>query len=142
MTNSEKVRLAVAHCLRSNDISICEECPYNVGNDYGCRARLRDDIVTLLRAQESKDLELLSRVKSGKVLKSVCKDYVIYNGDWYRKNRWDWPEKAQEPVEPSIGGDADGMHGNWWYTCGWCHEQIDRGDKYCRWCGKAVKWIV
>ena len=48
--------------------------------------------------------------------------------------------RAQKPVKPSIGGDADGMHGNWWYTCGACHEQIDRGDKYCRWCGRAVKW--
>lgn len=49
----EKVSLAVAHCLRSNDCSICEACPYNEGTDYGCRARLRDDIIELLKAQES-----------------------------------------------------------------------------------------
>lgn len=47
--------------------------------------------------RECKDLQVLRDIKSGKVLKSGCKDYVIYNGDWYRKNRWDWPEKAQEP---------------------------------------------
>jgi len=52
MTDREKVMLAVSHCLRSNDCSICEACPYNESNDYGCRARLRDDIVRLLKAQE------------------------------------------------------------------------------------------
>lgn len=52
MTTREKVGLAVSHCLRSNDCSICEACPYNEGTDYGCRARLRDDIIALLKAQE------------------------------------------------------------------------------------------
>ena len=48
--------------------------------------------------------------------------------------------KAQEPVEPTIGGDKDGQCGNWWYQCGKCKEAIDYHDKYCRNCGKAVKW--
>lgn len=48
----DKVRLTVSHCLRSNDCSICEACPYNERNDYGCRARLRDDIIKLLKDQE------------------------------------------------------------------------------------------
>ena len=48
----EKVSFAVSHCLRSNDCSICETCPYNKCADYGCRARLRDDIIELLKAQE------------------------------------------------------------------------------------------
>ena len=51
-------------------------------------------------------------------------------------NRW----KAQAPVEPTIGGDADGLCGNWWYQCGKCKEAIDYHDKYCRNCGQAVKW--
>lgn len=48
--------------------------------------------------------------------------------------------EAQEPVEPTIGGDADGPCGNWWYQCGKCKEAIDYHDKYCRNCGRAVKW--
>jgi hypothetical protein len=48
--------------------------------------------------------------------------------------------KAQEPVEPTIGGDADGPCGNWWYQCGKCKEAIDYHDRYCRNCGQAVKW--
>jgi hypothetical protein len=52
------------------------------------------------------------------------------------ENRW----KAQEPVEPTIGGDADGPCGNWWYQCGKCKEAMDYHDRYCRNCGQAVKW--
>ena len=48
--------------------------------------------------------------------------------------------KAQKPVEPTIGGDADGPCGNWWYQCGKCKEAIDYHDRYCRNCGQAVKW--
>ena len=48
--------------------------------------------------------------------------------------------KAQEPVEPTIGGDADGPCRNWWHQCGKCKEAIDYHDKYCRNCGQAVKW--
>ena len=55
MTTREKVRLAVSHCLRSNDCSICEACPYNEGTDYGCRARLRDDIIDLLKRSFTPD---------------------------------------------------------------------------------------
>lgn len=45
--------------------------------------------------------------------------------------------EAQEPVKPKIGGSADNC---WWHTCGACGDQIDKGDKYCRWCGRPVKW--
>ena len=48
--------------------------------------------------------------------------------------------KAQELVEPTIGGDADGPCRTWWYQCGKCKEAIDYHDKYCRNCGQAVKW--
>ena len=45
--------------------------------------------------------------------------------------------QAQEPVEAKIGGSADNC---WWYTCGGCGEAIDHNDRYCRHCGRAVKW--
>lgn len=48
--------------------------------------------------------------------------------------------EAQEPVEPTIGGDADGPCRNWWYQCGKCKEAIVYHDKYCRNCGQAAKW--
>ena len=48
--------------------------------------------------------------------------------------------KAQEPVKPTIGGDADGPCRNWWYQCGKCKEVVGYHDKYCKSCGQAVKW--
>lgn len=49
--------------------------------------------------------------------------------------------KEQEAVEPTVSGteEHDG-HGSWWYQCGKCKMPIDHGDKFCRHCGKAVKW--
>lgn len=49
--------------------------------------------------------------------------------------------KEQEPVEPTIGRceEYDG-HDSWWYQRGKCETPIDVDDKYCRNCGKAVKW--
>lgn len=70
MTIQEKVRLAAAHCLRSNDCSVCEACPYNEGTDYGCRARLRDDIIALLKAQEPCE-DAVSRKMALEVIEAV-----------------------------------------------------------------------
>lgn len=49
--------------------------------------------------------------------------------------------KAQEPMGPDIEGNVeyDG-HGSWWHVCGACRQPIDKGDKFCRWCGRPVKW--
>ena len=46
-------------------------------------------------------------------------------------------DKKQEPVEPEYEGDA---LSNWWYVCGECHTAIDTKDKYCRECGRKIKW--
>lgn len=27
-----------------------------------------------------------------------------------------------------------------WYQCSACKFPIDKGDRYCRYCGRAVKW--
>lgn len=35
--------------------------------------------------------------------------------------------------------EFDGLPG-WRYACGACESPIDLGDRYCRRCGKAVKW--
>ena len=46
--------------------------------------------------------------------------------------------KAQEPVEKHIKTSRSGT--SWWYSCGNCNRAIDPNDKYCRHCGRAVKW--
>jgi predicted amidophosphoribosyltransferase len=45
--------------------------------------------------------------------------------------------KEQEPVDPAIGGNQNSC---WYFICPRCQLAIDKGDKYCRHCGRAVKW--
>ena len=42
-----------------------------------------------------------------------------------------------EPIEPEYEGDA---RSSWWWVCGECHTAIDTRDKYCRECGRKIKW--
>ncbi len=89
----------------------------------------------------------LCDVKSGKVLKSGCKEYVIYNGDWYRSHKWDAP---QEPVKrarwityPECLG-YDGAYNDEHIVCSTCHSvwnfidnDAERFD-YCPACGARM----
>lgn len=46
-------------------------------------------------------------------------------------------QDAVEPVTESSVYDPD----TWFFVCGSCKKGvIDRGDKFCRWCGRGVKW--
>ena len=45
--------------------------------------------------------------------------------------------KEQEPVDPAIGGNQNSC---WYFICPRCQLAIDKGDQYCRHCGRAVKW--
>ena len=49
---------------------------------------------------------------------------------------FDGTNSSEKPVPAEIEG---GGH-NWWYVCGECHTTISSGDKFCRECGRAVKW--
>ena len=42
--------------------------------------------------QDMKDLDVIHRIRSGSIKKIVCRDYSIYNGDWYREHPWFTPE--------------------------------------------------
>lgn len=50
-------------------------------------------------------------------------------------------QKDQEAVEPTVSSleTHDGLC-SWWYQCGKCKMPIDHGDRFCRHCGKKVKW--
>ena len=49
--------------------------------------------------------------------------------------------KEQEPVPPEKQSDGNpGAWESWWYVCGACGREIDYHDKFCRSCGRAVKW--
>lgn len=51
--------------------------------------------------------------------------------------------RAQEPIAPNHVEDGNYENSgivNHWFMCGKCGSCVDPGDKYCRECGKAVKW--
>lgn len=49
--------------------------------------------------------------------------------------------KDQEAVEPKKENDGTPEPWTmWWYVCGDCGQPIDKIDRYCRGCGKQVKW--
>ena len=49
--------------------------------------------------------------------------------------------KEQEAIPPVRESDGDpGELASWWYVCGACRRGMDYHDKFCRWCGKRVKW--
>ena len=50
--------------------------------------------------------------------------------------------KAQEAVKPVIKpvSKPKSTECTQWYACGKCGKSLDPEDKYCRRCGRAVKW--
>jgi hypothetical protein len=119
MPDVEKVIKGLECCIirYPDDKARCDECPY----ESACCNQLKNDALALLKAQEQKCR------KCGEATSNAIQELQT-------------KLKAQEPVEPTIGGDADGPCGNWWYQCGKCKEAIDYHDKYCRMCGQEVKW--
>lgn len=45
--------------------------------------------------------------------------------------------EKMETVEPTPGGCDEGIY---WYTCPECNAPIAKWDRYCRGCGRKVKW--
>ena len=55
----------------------------------------------------------------------------------------DFLEEQEQKYVPSIGGARDfGTVSSHWYRCGYpeCGFPIDRGDIYCRHCGRLIAW--
>lgn len=40
------------------------------------------------------------------------------------------------PVETEIEGGGS----TWWHVCGECHTTVDHVDRFCRQCGRPLKW--
>lgn len=41
-------------------------------------------------------------------------------------------------VKPETGGTP--RTSTWWFVCGACRTAIDRGDLFCRKCGRPIGW--
>lgn len=62
--------------------------------------------------------------------------------DYFSLRMLDELLKERKAVEPYVTGRGETFETaeTWWYACGNCHEALDVNDKYCRHCGKPVKW--
>ena len=48
-------------------------------------------------------------------------------------------ETIMEQAKP-VPAEGEGDRWTWYYVCGECHTGIDTRDKYCRECGRRIKW--
>ena len=77
--------------------SRCEAC--NLVQDDGELNEMYTKVIKLLKArtgittQDLKDLELVRRVRAGKVKVAGCTAYTIINGDYYWRHRGEYPWK-------------------------------------------------
>ena len=102
-------------------------------------------VMTLLDAplsdQDKADLDVIRRIRSGSIKKSVCRDYAIYNGEWYRDHPWNVPKEHEPHI---LAPDEFGACGTGWLEH-WCSIEDDRDEKHpevfferCAWCGKTL----
>ena len=75
---------------------------------------------------------------------AVNDDWMWQHADYYAKAMENALAllKEQGAVEPYIAGSGESFETaeTWWYECGNCNKPIDPNDKFCRHCGRQVKW--
>ncbi|MBR3239124.1 MAG: hypothetical protein IKF99_11870 [Oscillospiraceae bacterium] len=151
MPDLETTIQALKSCSKEDGICVDSECPYSsVCTGYGTPA-MRNAIILLealkLSEQEKQDLEIIHRIRERKSLKVVNGAYTIVNEAWRKENPWVLPQEAVEPiVEKNISsGECEDPWGRLFF-CGACGKRInekynpDEDDKFCKHCGRAVKW--
>ena len=109
---------------REKVIKGLQECDLNGGMVGNCP--YKDAIFALLKEQEDLGTELTNAVE------------LIHK----KNERIEKLLKEQEPVEPYVTGNGESFETaeTWWYECGNCNKPIDPIDKFCRHCGRPVKW--
>ena len=61
------------------------------------------------------------------------------------KRYWGYGEQACRDAiailkEQETDAEIEGGGSSWWYVCGECHTAIDTSDRFCRQCGRMIKW--
>lgn len=77
MADWAKVINGIEACLPSHDPE-CDLCPYD-SIDRRCRAKLRDDVMTLLKEQEPVEPEIIDTAASLKYHNDMFKNYYCGN---------------------------------------------------------------
>ena len=98
-------------------------------------------VITLLEAplpdQDKADLDVIHRIRSGSLRKMVCREYAIYNGDWYRDHPWNVP-KEHEPhvLAPDEFGECGTGWEEAWVSCD--EKEPETYLERCAWAGKNM----
>ena len=114
---------------------ICFACPYNDGvhGNTGCKKKLVDDALELLNALDVTPEEL-ERLKK---CRHECKiDCLLEHYEKIKAER-DALMEAREPTKPRLVAVEPLPH---YLECGKCGTRIFDGDKFCRMCGREVRW--
>ena len=114
MTELEKVIKGLECCLgKGQKRGMCEDCPYNTGRMKCNLGEMHIDALAMLKEQEPRVMTL---------------------------------EAVRPIVEKNIStGECEDPWGRLFF-CGACGKRInekynpDEDDKYCKHCGRAVKW--
>ena len=106
-------------CITGEQIR-CSDCPYKPGNRF-CKGNAAKDAIEALDFIAEVNSNFTSRKYGDDVPKAIS--------------------LSSEPVEPIIGTTQvwGGEYMNY-YQCGACRNPIDHHDKFCRTCGKELKW--
>lgn len=122
----EKVIKGIEYCLTID--SPCGDCPYYSHEDIqelDCERNLRHDALALLKEQGE-------QIKNRDESLEKAREEI----EWLRGML-----KEQEAVEARKKNDGIPQPWtSWWYVCGDCGQEIEYHDRFCRWCGRSVKW--
>lgn len=117
MADLTKVIKGLECCNYPNDH---ENCPYNGAEHYNtCTHNLLNDAAELLEKQSKKIADLKRERKELRM-----------------------ELETLDPVKPLVAGRGESFETaeTWWYECDNCRGALSLDDKYCRKCGRAVKW--
>ena len=76
-------------------------------------------------------LDLIRKVKEGRIKKHACQDFVIYNGEWYSKNINLAPRETGCWCRITSAKEA--------YICNLCDCIADHATPFCPHCGAYMR---
>ena len=75
-------------------------------------------------------------------LKEMLREMQANDGikDWQREIMVNGAPQRLDFKEEEIPAELEGGGSTWWMVCGDCHGTIETNDRYCKHCGRKVRW--
>lgn len=118
MPEREKVMAGLVTCIAAcNGKTVCLDCWYMHDYSGGCEAQLLTDALVLLK-QQAQDLTDIHADLQESIADNLRLQELV---------------NAQEPITPHLV--------DWGiYECPKCKTRVDKTYKFCKVCGKGMKW--